>query len=287
MVSMGRTPEFVDSMRRAYGLDKPLWVQLGHYIANVARGDLGSSIYFRTPVLELVLSRLLPTVLLICAALGLALACGIVLGVASAAAPRGSVSAVVSVVTLVGYAAPAFWTSLVLLDLFAVKLGYFPSFGMAKLGPEAGAAARARDVASHLVLPAASLAVVYVGIYSRYVHAAMLEVLALDFIRTARAKGASELSLLFSHALRNAFLPIITLVGMQVGQKLAGSVLVERCSTGPASVSSCFSRSCGGTTWSCWALLMSCIIVVLANIATDFVYGLADPRIRTRPEPAR
>lgn len=277
----GATPEYIEETRRAYGLDAPVAVQLARYVANVAQGDLGYSIYFQRPVLELILSRLGPTLLLLTTALSVALAFGIALGAAAAVRPRGWISTLVSLTTLVGYAAPSFWTALVLLDIFAVRLAWLPSFGMATLEPSAPYDARLVDIGRHLALPAGSLAIVYVGIYSRYVRSSLLEVLSLDFIRTARAKGASELSILLFHGLRNALLPIITLVGMQAGQLLAGSVLMESVFNWPGLGSLVFQSILRRDHMVVLGvLLLSAVLVIAVNILTDVVYALADPRIR-------
>ncbi|MDN2567756.1 ABC transporter permease, partial [Aquibium sp. A9E412] len=224
----GVTEEVLEAIRREYGLDKPLLAQLWIYLGNIVRGDFGQSFFFNQPVTELIALRIGPTILLVVSAQLMAIAVGVILGVLAAWRPNGLLSGFVSVFATVGYAVPVFWTGIMLIILFASVLPVFPVEGMQSVRlRDAGFWLRAADVAHHLVLPAFTLAIIYLAQYARLARASMLEVLGADYIRTARAKGASERSVLFHHALRNAALPILTVAGLQFGNLISGALLVE------------------------------------------------------------
>ncbi len=223
----GASEEMLDGIRRAHGLDEPLHRQLLVYLGRTLSGDLGHSLFFDAPVTELILARLWPTVLLVITAMAVALVLGTLLGVLAARMPGGPVARLVTVVTLAGWSAPAFWTGILLLLAFSAAVPLFPLGGMHDLRLESTGLARALDVAHHLVLPATALAIASLAPYSRIARASMLDVLGADYIRTARAKGLGERAVLLRHALRNAALPVVTLAGYQAGTMLSGAVLVE------------------------------------------------------------
>lgn len=277
----GALPEILASIRAQYGLDQPLPVQLGRYVAHVARGDLGYSFYFNQPVAQLIGERLPATVLLMLAALGFAAVAGTLLGVVSARWPRGPLGFGVTLVSLAGHAAPVFWSGLLLLLLFASAVPLFPIAGMADVAHPRHGAAYALDVLHHLVLPAFTLGVVYLAQYSRQTRASMLDVLGSDYIRTARAKGLPERTVVLKHALRNALLPVVTLIGLQFAQLLSGAVLVETVFNWPGMgrlVLDSILRRDYPTLLG--VLVVSALLVMAANIATDLGYRLADPRLR-------
>jgi peptide/nickel transport system permease protein len=277
----GASDEFVRDIRKAYGLDRPLHERLGIYLLKAAQGDLGRSYYFNQPVFGLFLDRAGPTVLLIATATVFALFIGTTLGVLAARKPDGLFSAVVTVLGLVGYAAPAFWTGLMLLIVFASMIPIFPVQGMRTLMLDGGGFARALDVAHHLVLPALTLSLIYIAQYSRLARASMLEVLSADYVRTARAKGVSEFKVVFKHALRNAILPIITVTGLHFGSLLSGAVLVETVFNWPGLGTLAHESILRRDYPTIMGLLFfSAIMVVVANIVTDLCYAWADPRIK-------
>ena len=278
----GVTEEILAEIRQTYGLDKPIHVQLFVYLKGVLHGDLGQSFYFNTPVLGLILERLPATILLVVSALVMSVCIGTYLGVLASRKPDGFASAAITVLSLVGYAAPVFWTGLMLIILFAWLLPIFPTSGMATFGLSGGPVAYALDVLHHLVLPATSLAIIYIAQYSRITRASMLEVLGSDYVRTARAKGLPEKVVLYKHALRNAVLPVITLVGLQIGNLISGAVLVETVFNWPGLGTLAFDSILARDYPTVLGLLLiSSLVVIVANLLADLGYQYADPRIRS------
>lgn len=274
------TREAVDELRRAFGLDKPLWQQFLIFVWRLASFDLGMSFVQNRPVLALVGERLGATLLLMLAAIAIAFVVGLLLGILAARKHRGWTDTFLSVAALVIYATPQFWLGLMLIVLFSLTFGIFPSGGMQTIGASFGPLASALDVAQHLVLPATTLGLFYVAVYTRLMRTAMLEVLSLDYITTARAKGLSELRLAFTHAARNAMLPVVTLLGVQVGHLLGGSILVETVfgwpGLGRLVLDSLLQRD---LNLLLGILFLSSVVVVLTNLVIDFVYAWLDPRL--------
>lgn len=278
----GATPEMLASIREEYGLNKPVAVQLMLYIGNVLQGDLGQSFFFNQPVSSLIAQRILPTILLVITAQILSIVIGVVLGVLAARKPNGVMSAFVSVFATIGYAVPVFWTGIMLVILFASVFPIFPVEGMQSVKlRDAGLLIKALDVLHHLALPAFTLAVIYLAQYARLSRASMLEVLGSDYIRTARAKGASPRSVLFKHALRNAALPILTVAGLQFGNLISGALLVETVFNWPGMGRLAFESILRRDYPTIMGVLFfASAMVVVANILTDMSYRLADPRLR-------
>jgi peptide/nickel transport system permease protein len=213
-------------------------------------------------------------------AIALAVLIGIALGVLSAMRRGSWLDGVVSVLSLVVYATPQFWLGLMLVVFFSISLGILPSGGMMTIGAKMDAFETVVDVARHLALPATTLGLFYVAIYTRLMRSSMLEILTLDFIMTARAKGASEARVGVVHAARNALLPVITLAGVQVGHILGGSILVETVFGWPGLGRLVFDALLQrDLNLLLGILFISSIVVVIANLAVDLVYGLLDPRI--------
>lgn len=274
------TLEFTEQLRREFGLDLPLVEQFLVYMGRLLTLDLGTSLLQQQPVIELIVDRLPATLLLMVTATVLALAVGIALGVAAARRQGSWLDNVISVSALLVYATPAFWLGLMLIVLFSIKLDMLPSGGMMQIGADNNAFAYALDVARHLILPAATLGLFYVAIYTRLMRASMLEVYSLDFITTARAKGLSEGTIAWTHALRNALLPVVTLAGVQVGHLLGGSVLVETVFGWPGLGRLVFDALLQrDLNLLLGILFVSSIVVVIANLAVDLLYGFLDPRI--------
>ncbi len=278
----GATQEMLDSIREEYGLNKPVAVQLLLYIGNVLQGDLGESFFFNQPVSSLIAQRVLPTILLVITAQVLSIVIGVVLGVLAARKPNGVMSAFVSVFATIGYAVPVFWTGIMLVILFASIFPIFPVEGMQSVKlRDASGLVKALDILHHLVLPAFTLAVIYLAQYARLSRASMLEVLGSDYIRTARAKGASPRSVLFKHALRNAALPILTVAGLQFGNLISGALLVETVFNWPGMGRLAFESILRRDYPTIMGVLFFASgMVVVANILTDMSYRLADPRLR-------
>jgi peptide/nickel transport system permease protein len=277
----GVTNEILAAIRKDYGLDKPVSEQLWVYLGHAVQGDLGHSFYYNSSVVELVLDRMGATVILILAATVMALFIGTFMGVMAARKPQGPLSNFLTIFSLVGYSAPAFWTGMMLIILFALVIPIFPVSDMIDITKTLGPWGRALDIAHHLVLPAFTLGVIYIAQYSRLSRASMLEVLGSDYIRTARAKGLTENVVVFKHALRNAILPVITITGLHFGNLLSGAVLVETVFNWPGLGTLAFESLLRRDDTTILALLFfSALMVIVANLLTDLCYRLADPRIK-------
>ncbi|MBQ0804965.1 MAG: ABC transporter permease [Sulfitobacter sp.] len=272
------------AIRADYGLDKPLLTQLWIYLSQVAQGNLGESFFFNQPVAKLISARIGPTILLVLTAQVLSIVIGVFLGVIAARKPNGPLSGFVSIFATIGYAVPVFWTGIMLVILFASVFQIFPVEGMRSVRlRDAGVFSQIVDVAHHLVLPAFTLAIIYLAQYARLSRASMMDVLGSDYIRTARAKGATERSVLFKHALRNAALPILTVAGLQFGNLISGALLVETVFNWPGMGRLAFDsilRRDYPTVLG--VLFFAAAMVVMANIITDLSYRWADPRLRGR-----
>lgn len=279
--SGGMSAELMAQLRTQYGLDKPLPVQLGVYLNKVIRGDLGYSYFFNLPVVELILDRVPATLLLVLSSVLCAFVVGTTLGVLSSRKPNGPLSQFITVLSMLGFAAPVFWTGIMLVILFASVIPILPVSGMRAIDASGGGLQGVLDVAHHLVLPTLTLSLVYLAQYSRLARSSMLDVLGADFIRTARAKGLAERVVLYKHALRNALLPVVTVLGLQFGNVLAGAILVETVFNWPGLGRLAFEsvlRRDYPTILG--VLLFSSIVVVVMNQVTDLCYRLIDPRIR-------
>jgi peptide/nickel transport system permease protein len=279
----GASADVVAALRAKYGLDQSLTEQLAIYLRNVVSGDFGYSYYFNQPVLGLILQRLPATLYLAFTALIAALAIGTSLGVASARRPNCLFSHIVTVFALAGYAAPVFWTGLLLLLLFGSVWPILPVVGMTDVAHPTQGFAYALDVARHLVLPSLTLALVFIAQYSRLARVNMIDALSADYVRTARAKGLPEWIVIGKHALRNTLIPIVTVAGHQFGNLFAGAVLVETVFSWPGMGRLVFDSILRRDYPTLMAVLFfSALTVMAANILTDMVYRLIDPRIRTK-----
>jgi peptide/nickel transport system permease protein len=274
----------MDSIKRAYGLDRPLPEQFLTYIGKSLRGDLGQSYTFNRPVLDLIKDRIGPTILLVLTALLCAIVLGTLLGVFASRRPDSVASGVVTVLSLVGYAMPVFWTGILLVILFGKVWPIMPIAGMRDVR-QFGITGwpMVLDVLHHLVLPALTLMIVYIAQYSRLSRASMLEVLGSDYIRTARAKGLSEWVVTFKHALRNALMPIVTVAGLQFGNLISGAVLVETVFSWPGLGTLALEAILGRDYPTLLGVLtFSAMLVIVANLLTDLSYRWIDPRLRGR-----
>ncbi|MEN8659020.1 MAG: ABC transporter permease [Marivita sp.] len=279
----GATPEVIADLRAQFGLDQPLYIQIGTYLGRVLQGDLGHSLYYDQPVTQLIADRIGPTILLVVTALFSAIVIGTMLGVFSAQNRRSVLSHLVTVIALAGFSAPVFWVGIMLILLLSVSIPLLPISGMTDSGGAATGLAHALDVAHHLVLPALTLALIYLAFYSRLSRASMLEVLGSDYVRTARAKGLSRRQVIYKHALRNAVLPVVTFAGLQFGQVISGAVLVETVFAWPGLGTLAFDSILRRDTPTLLGILFfSALMVVVMNLLTDIVYRRIDPRIKTR-----
>ena len=280
--SGGMDEKLQAELRAMYGLDQPLPVQMGIYLGKVVRGDLGYSYFFNLPVSDLILERVPATLLLVLTSVLTAFLIGTTLGVLSSRKPNGWLSQLINVMSLVGFAAPVFWMGMLLIILLASIFPIFPVSGMRGIESSGVGWADVVDVLHHLVLPAFTLGLVYLAQYSRLSRAAMLDVLGADYIRTARAKGLPERLVLYKHALRNAVLPVVTILGLQFGNVLAGAIVVETVFNWPGLGRLAFEsvlRRDYPTILG--VLLFSSIVVIVMNQVTDLCYRLIDPRIKT------
>ncbi len=279
------TPEVRERLRAQYGLDKPLYVQYFRWLKGLVELDLGRSFSpDRRPVWDKIKERLPVTLLINLLSIGLILVVAIPLGVASAVRQNSLFDQVATVTVFVFYAAPAFWVALLLMLLFGVYLGWLPISGLHSLMGYAhmGTWERLLDNARHLFLPVLVSALGGLAGMSRYTRSSMLEVLRQDYIITARAKGLSERRVIYRHALRNALLPLITILGLSIPGLIGGSVIFESLFAIPG---------VGQLMWTSvmardYPVLMGNLVIVsvltlLGNLLADIGYALADPRIRT------
>ena len=278
--SSAATPEYIAALRQQFGLDQPLWKQFLLYIGNLLTFDLGWSHRHGMSVGALVADRLPATLLLMGVSIGSAFLIGSTLGTIAARHAGGLTDAAVSVIALLFYATPVFWIGLVLTVVFSVWLDWLPVGGMTTIGAGYTGLAYVWDVARHLVLPATTLSLFFVAIYTRLTRASVLEAQRQDFVRTARAKGLSGRRILFRHILRNALLPGLTLLGVQIGSVLGGAVLVETVFSWPGlgrlAFEALFQRD---LNLLLGILFCSSIVVVVTNLVVDVAYAALDPRI--------
>ena len=269
-------------LRAEYGLDQPFFIQLFQYIKNVALLDLGKSQFYNMPVFDLIMERLPATLLLVFSAQIVSLALGILLGVYAAQNPNGLSSLLVNMLSLFGYAAPVFWTGILLLIAFSLYIPIFPVAGMRDVTIESdNFLVHAFDVARHLFLPMITLASIFLAYYSRLCRASMLEVLGADFVRTAKAKGLSQRDILMKHALKNSLSPVITFAGLSFSAVVSGAILVETVYSWPGLGTLAFNSIIARDTPVLLGILVfSTLMVTVGNLLTDMVLRSIDPRIK-------
>lgn len=277
----GADAQVLAEIRRDYGLDQPFLVQFKSYIGKVLHFDLGYSYFYNQPVTRLIFEKLPATLLLVISAQLLAVLVGVLLGVYSARNQNGIVSHFVTLFALFGYSAPVFWTGILLLIAFSLKIPLFPVAGMVDVTVEGGIIARTLDVMRHMVLPVITLASIFIALYSRLCRASMMEVLGTDYIRTAKSKGLSEREIVYKHALKNSLSPVITLAGLQFSAVVSGAVLVETVFSWPGlgtlALQSIIARD---TPTILGILFFSALVVIVGNLLTDLALRLVDPRVR-------
>jgi peptide/nickel transport system permease protein len=274
-------PEMLEKLRHLYGVDQPAYIQLFKYIWSVVTLDFGFSYRQNAPVLDVILQQLPATVILMLAAIAIALLVGVTAGVLASVKVNTIWDNLISLGAVFFFAAPSFWLGIMMTVLFAVKLGWLPVGGMRSIGVEQNAIEATFDVMQHLVLPAIALGLFYAATYARVMRAAMLEIFRLDFVRTARAKGLSRTRVTIAHVLRNALLPVVTLLGLQLGTVLGGSVVIEAVFSWPGIGSLLFdSVMSRNYPMVLGVLVLGSVVVALANASVDLIYMRLDPRIR-------
>ncbi len=272
---------YIAEMRKVFGLDQPLYIQLLLYIKNILAGDLGFSFYYRQPVLSVILDRVPATLQLMLPALLFSATIGILLGVLSARKPYSLADNAISVFSLFGYCVPAFWLGQMLMAAFAIELGWLPSQGMKTVGADLEGISLILDRTAHLVLPFAALAVRHLAVNARMMRSSMLEVAYEDFVTVARAKGLDEKAVIARHMVPNALMPVVTIIGVDVGFLFTGSVLVETVfgwpGIGRLMYESIVKRDYPVLMGN---FLITTALVVVVNLIVDVIYVWLDPRVK-------
>jgi peptide/nickel transport system permease protein len=269
------SPEAAARLREAMGLNRPIAVQYAEWMGQALRGDLGRSIQYDVPVSSLIVSRLAVSLPLTALAAVIMGALALPLGVYAATRQRRWADYVAMIVSQLGVAIPGFWAGLLLILLFSVRLGWFQSGGFDGWGQGVGPALRS------LLLPAVALGLFQFAVLTRTTRSAVLEVLHQEYVKTARAKGVAERGVLFRHALRNAMIPILTVAGIQLGQLMAGSIILESVFYLPG-----LGRLALGAIGARDLPVVQGVVlfvasgIVIINFAVDLLYGFLDPRIR-------
>jgi len=271
------TEEYVESVRQMLGLDKPLGEQLGVFIMNIFRGELGFSHFYRCPVIDVIAERLPITLLLVFLSTIFAAVTGIILGAFAGTRPYSLVDRVNTVIAVFGYSIPIFWVGQLLIIAFAIHLDFLPTGGIPSryMGGTG-----ILDWIRHLILPVLSLAAVQLALAARVMRASILEVLGMDYIVAARSKGLTERTVVFKHALRNAILPVLTVLSVNFAFQFTGAMIIETVFSWPGlgrlMFESVFRRDYPVLMG---LLIITSIAVILINLVTDLLYAYIDPRI--------
>jgi len=266
MLPEDATPQEIESLTTALGLDKPLHVQYWVFFKNALKGDFGRSFRFKAPALQIVLERMPHTLQLAGAAMLVALVIAIPLGIISAVKQNSAIDLTASTVSVLGRAMPNFWLGLMLIIVFAVVLRWLPVSGKGTL--------------SHLILPAATLGTGMAATITRLIRSSMLEVIRQDFITTARSKGLSESVVIYKHALRNALIPVVTIVGIQTATLMGGAVVTEQVfAWGGIGQLAVLALNMRDMALVQAIVMVMALIIIFANLFVDIVYCIIDPRI--------
>jgi peptide/nickel transport system permease protein len=267
MLGEGASAADLENLRHQLGLDRPLAVQYGHYLGGLFRGDLGTSLSYGEPVASLIAGRLVPTLLLTLASMAVALVIALPAGLYGAVRQNSTGDHLLTVGTLLGVSMPNFWLGPLLIIFFSIQLGWLPVSGMEGL--------------SSLVLPALTMGTGIAALLTRMVRTSLLEVLGEEYVRAARARGLSERRVLWKHALRNAMIPVLTVVGLQFGALLTGAIITETIFSWPG-LGQLLIRS---INYRDFPLVQGCILTIsvtyiVVNLLTDLAYAWLDPRIK-------
>jgi peptide/nickel transport system permease protein len=270
------TKETLEELRNEMGLNQPLVIQYFHFMTDLLKGDFGRSITYRQDVLPLVFDKLGSSLILGLAALSISIPLGLFLGILSAIKQNTWVDKICMIIPLAGISLPIFWLGLLLILLFSQTLNILPATGMYSAASGGGLT----DLINHLILPSLALALVPASVIARMTRSSMLEVIKQDYIRTARSKGAGNVRVTIIHTFRNALIPVVTVLGIQIGYVIGGAVVVETIFSWPgvgqlllqAVLTRDFPLVVGGT------IILSTIFV-FSNLFVDLLYGLIDPKI--------
>jgi peptide/nickel transport system permease protein len=277
MVSRNAPPEQIELIREQMGFNDPVVVQFYHFLTKAAVGDFGPSIRYKQPALDLILERLPATVELATASLLLSMLVGIPLGLMAGSRPGSMWDSLARIVGLLGQTIPSFWLALILIIIFAVDLRLFPAFGRETWEICCGVTLPNHSV----VLPAIALGVFTMGQLVRFTRSAVMEIRNENYIRTAHSKGLSAKRIYFKHILRNASIPLISIIGVQFGYLLSGSIYIETIFSWPG-LGNLLAEAIGNRDFALVQAIaiFSSIVVITLNLLTDIAYGVADPRIR-------
>lgn len=281
LVSLGGgDAALAQSLRESYGLDRSALARLWLYVSALARLDLGISVAFNRPILDIILERLPNTLWLMGSATVLAFTLGTLLGIVAGARPGEAADRALSVGSLALYAIPSFWLGLVLSLVFAVQLRWFPTAGIETIASGKSGLARALDIARHLVLPVTALGMIYLALFLRMMRAGMAEVWRQDFVLAARAKGLARRRIVLRHVARNALLPLVTMLGLQAATMLGGSVVIESVFAIPGFGRLAYEAvAARDAPLLMGIIVVSAVLVIVVNLLVDLAYAWLDPRV--------
>jgi peptide/nickel transport system permease protein len=288
MLGQDATPAELERLRHLLELDQPLWVQFGHYLSRLASGQLGDSIVQHQPVGKLLGDRFPATIELTIAAMLVAITIGVSTGIISALMPYSPFDIVAMLIALCGVAMPVFWLGMLGILLFALQLGWLPSFGRGEPLTDAvqawiryGDPYDLVDAVKHLILPAVTLGAFSAALISRLVRSSLLDILGQDYIRTASAKGLRKPTVVARHAFPNALIPVITVIGLQVGTLLGGAIIAETIFAWPG-VGRLLIQAINQRDYPLvqGIVLLTALVISLINLSVDLLYGAINPRVR-------
>ncbi|MRX50463.1 ABC transporter permease subunit [Paracoccus sp. S-4012] len=279
----GADAAFIARMRQEYGLDQPVWVQLMRYMGKLATFDFGWSYVYEQPVSTLLLDRLPVTLALMAASLTLAFVGGVALGAWAGRHAYSAADNLISTLGLVFYAMPNFFLALLMILLFSIHLGWLPVGGLRDIAAFHTGWRLWLDMAIHMIMPVAALSLIYLAFYMRLMRSSVIEVSELDFVRTARAKGAPEGRIMRHHIMRNAMLPVVTLLGLQFATVLGGSVVIETMFALPGIAQLAYNSVIRRDLNTLMGIVfLSSLLVIAVNFITDLIYARLDSRIELR-----
>ena len=270
------TSEQIDALRKAYGLDQSFWQRYGNWLHMVLSGDLGYSRLYAMSVSDILSSRLINTAMLLGLGLLFSLMIAFPIGIAAAQRPHSSFDVTINMLCFAGISIPPFWLALILIIVFAVTLGWLPAGGIAPIGPHYW-----WERLEYAILPLVTFIIVTVGVYIRYIRIAVRNTMHHDYIRTARAKGLSESKVVWNHALRNALIPVVTVIALDFGTLFSGTLIIETVFDWPG-MGSLIYKAIQGNDYpiAMVSLLIVTAMTLTGNYLADIVYALIDPRIR-------
>lgn len=269
------TAEDIARLRALHGLDQPLTERYWTWLTAALSGDLGQSRLYNAPVVQVIAAPLGRTLLLLASAIGLAAVVALPLGMLAALRPRSGADYLINLLAFAGLSMPVFWLGIMLIVVFAVTLGWLPSGGIGEGGPG--------DHLRHMILPVLTLSIATIGQYTRYMRAAMLDALRQDYVRTALAKGAGRWRVVLGHALRNALIPVVTILALDFGMLFSGALITETVFAYPGMGKLIYEAVMGNDyALALAALLLATAVTLIGNALADATYAVLDPRIGAR-----